>query len=368
MTNSNKLIFFLSVSGVGFPYAFYFMLPAATRLSDSSLYAAVAAVALSGYTTTTTYATSSSSETLFLDQGVSLVSSVVTRGVYCNSLFFVTLFNLASLSFMFLAFYFLFNFFIDKKSSFFFFKFYKFLKFNLFLNLPFLEIVDALSFFFFFIFALYFSEIHFFFCNLSTMASDTNVYQINFLMLSFSVIFFLKFFKLATNQGLFFFVSFNLNTAFAFTAGAIKKKMGRPGKKAAAFRSSAVYMFANKTFLFSASAFIFLFFFASTFFIWALRYAIQFIRLVVLFMIHTVFELVVVNSDFVLSKGSVFSFFFFKWIFLIFLLFWGFVYLLTYLNLMLTLQVFIFYFFSEVFQSNFLFDLSATVSARFLKS
>ena len=126
MTNSNKLIFFLSVSGVGFPYAFYFMLPAATRLSDSSLYVAVAAVALSGYTTATTYATISSSETLFLDQGVSLVSSVVTRGVYCNSLFFVTLFNLASLSFMFLAFYFLFNFFIDKKSSFFFLNFTSF--------------------------------------------------------------------------------------------------------------------------------------------------------------------------------------------------------------------------------------------------
>ena len=37
-------------------------------------------------------------------------------------------------------------------------------------------------------------------------------------------------------------------------------------------------------------------------------------------------------------------------------------YLLVYLNLMFTLQAFIFFFFSEVFQSNFLFDLSAVVS------
>ena len=39
-------------------------------------------------------------------------------------------------------------------------------------------------------------------------------------------------------------------------------------------------------------------------------------------------------------------------------------YLLVYLNLMFTLQAFIFFFFSEVFQSNFLFDLSAVVSSR----
>jgi len=267
MVNSNKLIFFLSLSGVGFPYVFYFMLPTAGYLSDYNLYVVAASTVLWGYSSlidSVNFATDAGS---FPDYGVFISGSVFFRGGYSNSLFFIFLFSVVRLSFVFLIFYFLFNFFVTNRNRAFFFKFYKFLKFNLFLNLPFLGLVDALSFFFFFIFTLYFSEIHFFFCNLANEATDSTVYQINFLMLSFSVIFFLKFFKLTLSQGLFFFVSFSLNKVFAFTTGASKKKKIGSPKKIGAFRGSSLYMLANKTFKFSATALIFLFFFVSTFFI-----------------------------------------------------------------------------------------------------
>lgn len=115
---------------------------------------------------------------------------------------------------------------------------------------------------------------------------------------------------------------------------------------------------------FTARGLFFVIFFFVTFIVWALRYVIQFIRLLVLFMIHTVFEFAIISNDTYFSGVNHFGFFFFKSFFFIFLIFWGFMYLLVYLNLMFTLQAFIFFFFSEVFQSNFLFDLSAVVSSR----
>ncbi len=86
-------------------------------------------------------------------------------------------------------------------------------------------------------------------------------------------------------------------------------------------------------------------------------------RLLVLYMIHTVFEFAIISNDTYFSTVNGIGFFFFKSFFLLFFFFWGFMYLLVYLNLMFTLQAFIFFFFSEVFQSNFLFDLSAVVSS-----
>lgn len=79
-------------------------------------------------------------------------------------------------------------------------------------------------------------------------------------------------------------------------------------------------------------------------------------------MIHTVFEFAIISNDSYFSAINGIGFFLFKSAFLLFFFFWGFMYLLVYLNLMFTLQAFIFFFFSEVFQSNFLFDLSAVVS------
>lgn len=368
MSNSNKLILFLSTSGISAAYVFYFLLPVAGELAGFDHYMAAVLSPLRESSALPEIVRSQIESAAQLGYGVELSAEVTLRGTYYNSLFFAFSFSFFRLGVLFAFLYLLFNFLLQTKNRFFFFKFYKFLKFNLFLNLPFLGVADALSFFFFFILVLYFSEIHFFFSNLSNLASDTGVYQINFLMLSFSVIFFLKFFKLSSSQGLFFFVSLSLNTALAFTSGVSKKKNNRTTRSTSSFRGSAVFLIAVRLFKFTASGLVFFFFFLSTFFIWVLRYAIQFIRLVVLFMIHTVFELAVVNGDSLLSIGGSLSFFFFKWVFAVFFLFWGFLYLLTYLNLMLTLQVFIFYFFSEIFQSNFLFDLSATVGSRFSKS
>ena len=101
------------------------------------------------------------------------------------------------------------------------------------------------------------------------------------------------------------------------------------------------------------------FFFLSTFLVWFLRFCIQFVRLLVLFIVHTVFEFIVIGSDFYFSNINSIGFFIFKSFFLFFFYFCGFLYLIVYLNLMFTLQIFIFYFFSEIFQSNFIFDLSA---------
>jgi hypothetical protein len=87
----------------------------------------------------------------------------------------------------------------------------------------------------------------------------------------------------------------------------------------------------------------------------------------VLFMIHTIFELVIVSSDSVLSCYATNYLFIFKYLFFIFFFFGSFLYLILYLNLMFTLQVFIFYFFSEVFQSNFITDLSSFVANKIKK-
>ena len=81
-------------------------------------------------------------------------------------------------------------------------------------------------------------------------------------------------------------------------------------------------------------------------------------------MIHTIFELVVVSSDSVLVNYFLNYLFALKYLFFIFFFFGSFLYLIIYLNLMFTLQVFIFYFFSEVFQSNFVTDLSSFVATK----
>ena len=225
-------------------------------------------------------------------------------------------------------------------------------------NLPFVAGPEVLALFFFFFFTMYFSELHFFFIYSLGLSSDSLVYQFNFLLSGFSFIFFFKFYRNLNTSGIFFsFVTLlqsNLNFAGARVTSASGRLSGGPvsGGPAAFIRASA------SVFVLS----YYIFFFLTTFIVWALRYVIQFVRLLVLYMIHTVFEFAIISNDTYSTAVNSIGFFFFKSFFLFFFFFWGFMYLLVYLNLMFTLQAFIFFFFSEVFQSNFLFDLSAVVS------
>ena len=235
-----------------------------------------------------------------------------------------------------------------------------FLVSSVLVNLPFVAAPEILILFFFFFFTLYFSELHAFFIFSLGLSSDSLVYQFNFLLASFSLIFFFKFYRNLNTSSIFFsFVSLlNSNLGFSVAtntpAAGVNRSWGRTtaGSGPALIRRAAT----------AISLVSYIAFFATTFIVWALRYVIQFVRLLVLYMIHTVFEFAIISNDSYFSAINGIGFFFFKSAFLLFFFFWGFMYLLVYLNLMFTLQAFIFFFFSEVFQSNFLFDLSAVVS------
>lgn len=235
---------------------------------------------------------------------------------------------------------------------------YGFLKNTVTTNLPFLNFLDLVVIFIFFFMSVYFLEVHFFFIFLFSGASESSNYQFNFLLSSFFFVFLVKTLGGIYSQSLLFSVSsfnqafFNFYSGVFFKVnfknvatkarGSYKRKQDFEG-----FSSFIIYFFLNS------------FFFLSTFLVWFLRFCIQFVRLLVLFIVHTVFEFIVIGSDFYFSSVNSIDFFIFKSFFLFFFYFCGFLYLIVYLNLMFTLQIFIFYFFSEVFQSNFLFDLSA---------
>lgn len=108
-------------------------------------------------------------------------------------------------------------------------------------------------------------------------------------------------------------------------------------------------------------------FFLSTFLVWFLRYVIQFVRLAVLFLIHTIFELIVFSYDqyLIIWASNVLTWF--NYVFFSFFYFGLFLYFILYLNLMLSLQIFIFFFFTEVFQQNFAIDLAVSVKSNFVK-
>ena len=235
-----------------------------------------------------------------------------------------------------------------------------FFKTNTFLSTTFLTNIDVTLSFIYFFLSLYFLELHFFFVYTYNLSSDSTIYQFNFLMSSFFFIFFIKSTKSIFDNGFLFSVSFGFNELFFFTNSgtkALKNSIKSPNANVNFFVFSLLYKFSLKFFFF-------IFFFFSTFFVWFLRYLIQFVRLLVLFMIHTIFELVIISSDAILSQYFLNSFFIIKYIFFIFFFTFSFLYLIIYLNLMFTLQVFIFYFFSEVFQSNFVTDLSSFIAAK----
>lgn len=239
-------------------------------------------------------------------------------------------------------------------------KIFVFFKTNTFLPFTFLTNIDVTLSFIYFFLSLYFLELHLFFVYTYNLSSDSTLYQFNFLLSSFFFIFFLKSTKSVFDNGFLFTVSYGFNEFFFFSNVQPKAAIsGQPqAKKALTFAS---FHLLSK---FALKLLFFVFFFFSTFFVWFLRYLIQFVRLLVLFMIHTIFELVIISSDTVLTKYFLSSAFFFKYVFFIFFFTFSFLYLIIYLNLMFTLQVFIFYFFSEVFQSNFVTDLSSFIAAK----
>lgn len=235
---------------------------------------------------------------------------------------------------------------------------YSFLKNTVTTGLPFLNFFDLVVIFIFFFMSVYFLEVHFFFIFLFGGSSDSTNYQFNFLLSSFFFVFLVKTLGGVYSQSLLFSVSAFNQSFFNFYSGIFfkvffKKKKDTSKKwyskknQFALASSLVIYFFLNS------------FFFLSTFLVWFLRFCIQFVRLMVLFIVHTVFEFIVIGSDFYFSGINAVDFFVFKSFFLFFFYFFGFLYLMVYLNLMFTLQIFIFYFFSEIFQSNFIFDLSA---------
>jgi len=232
------------------------------------------------------------------------------------------------------------------------------------MSYTYLTSVDAIVSFSYFFLSLYFLELHFFFVYSLNLSSDSTIYQFNFLLSSFFFIFLIKTLRGLTEKGFLFSTNFHFNEFMSFNSAKLST-VATAGPNPVVNRISEDDYVSSARFALRIGFFVFFFF--STFFVWLLRFIIQFVRLLVLFMIHTIFELVIVSSDTVLSGYLLNHLFFLKYLFFVFFFFGAFLYLIIYLNLMFTLQVFIFYFFSEVFQSNFITDLSSFVSAKLKK-
>lgn len=305
---------------------------------------------------------------IFSDTNLMLFSNEFTLNLFSNSLPFLEFF-FAGLNFLTIVFFIdLFsNVLTSNLKSLFWFKPYNFLKTNLFLSYVFMSSIDTILAFVYFFFSLYFLELHFFFVYSLNMSSDTLVYQFNFLLSSFFFIFIVKTLRSLLEKGFLFSMSFQFNEYNQFYSSEIDKfafESAGGNVYTISIVEEGDYMIIVRGVF---RLFFFVFFFFSTFFVWLLRFIIQFVRLLVLFMIHTIFELVIVSADVILSTYATNYLFAFKYLFFIFFFFGSFLYLIIYLNLMFTLQVFIFYFFSEVFQSNFITDLSSFISTKLKK-
>ena len=301
-------------------------------------------------------------------EGWALFSNEFTSGLITNTLptFDLFLFGINFLAVVFFLDLFS-TLFASSTKSLFWFKPFNFLKTSFFLSYTFMTSVDALLAFVYFFFSLYFLELHFFFVYSLNVSSDSTIYQFNFLLSSFFFIFVVKTLRALLEKGFIFSMSFQFNEFNQFHSAEIDKfafEAGGGNVMDISFIEDDDYATVVRVLI---RALFFVFFFFSTFFVWLLRFIIQFVRLLVLFMIHTIFELVIVSSDSVLSCYATNYLFVFKYFFFIFFFFGSFLYLILYLNLMFTLQVFIFYFFSEVFQSNFITDLSSFVSTKLKK-
>lgn len=374
MINSYKTILFLSTAAISSTAYSLILFPSLTLdFFDLSSISALITLVLS-FNISKTYLAQIANESpiskdfIFSDAGLTLFSSEFTLNVFSNSLPLLDFF-FAGLNFLAIVFFIdLFsNILTSNLKSLFWFKPYNFLKTNLFLSYTFISSIDTILAFVYFFFSLYFLELHFFFVYSLNMSSDSLVYQFNFLLSSFFFIFIVKTLRGLLEKGFIFSMSFQFNEYNQFYSSEIDKF---------AFESAGgniytISIVEEGDYMIMVRAifrlFFFIFFFFSTFFVWLLRFIIQFVRLLVLFMIHTIFELVIVSADVILSTYATNYLFAFKYLFFIFFFFGSFLYLIIYLNLMFTLQVFIFYFFSEVFQSNFITDLSSFVATKLKK-
>lgn len=194
-----------------------------------------------------------------------------------------------------------------------------FLVSSILVNLPFVAAPEVLILFFFFFFTMYFSELHAFFVFSLGMSSDSLVHQFNFLLASFSFIFFFKLYRNLNTSSIFFsFVSL-LNSNLGLVAARQNPAAGSSRFNALPARGSSVGLLRRAATTLSLLSYIA--FFATTFIVWALRYVIQFVRLLVLYMIHTVFEFAIISNDTYFSTVNGIGFFFFKSVFLLFFFF-----------------------------------------------
>jgi hypothetical protein len=244
------------------------------------------------------------------------------------------------------------------------FKLNKIIKQSILLNMSYVTNADIVSSFLLIFVSVYFLEIHWFFFNVFELTSDSTAYTFNFLLSGFLFVFIYKFVFTSFSTNTFLVVNSVLsNMYYMFKLDYTNKIYSRKSIKKA---SSVNYFILFKHFVFFKLN-LMIFFFLSTFLVWALRYVIQFVRLAVLFLIHTIFELIVFSYDQYLISWAMNVLTLPNYVFFAFFYFGLFLYFILYLNLMLSLQIFIFFFFTETFQQNFAVDLSVTVKSNFLR-
>jgi len=284
---------------------------------------------------------------LFKDQlavAVDFIDPVVSTWVSFSSRYVAEILQASTfLGFTLLLWTFLHNYLENSKLSFSLLRLSTFFKQSVFVNFSFMLSREIVIFFSFFFLVLYFLEFHFFFVYSSGGSSDSFIYQFNFLATSFLLIFLVKLSKNVYSENIFFFVVLFVNSNLEYN---LKKNVLKLDKgTASGYNNTFAHSPTQYAIKYTITLFFSIFFFLSTFVVWLLRFCIQFIRLLVLFLIHAVFELTIVGSDSYLSGSNQSGFFLFKAVFFCFFYFCSFLYLLVYLNLMFTLQTFIFFFF-----------------------
>lgn len=229
-------------------------------------------------------------------------------------------------------------------------------------NLTFVTTSDIVTSFFLIFVTVYFLEIHWFFFNFFELTSDSSLYTFNFLLSGFLFVFLYKFVSTTVSQNTFIVFNNVLNNMYYLFKMDYKTKVQTQKK----FNKLSMFnYFTLFRYFLVYKINILALFFLSTFLVWFLRYVIQFVRLAVLFLIHTIFELIVFSYDqyLIIWVGNTLTWV--TYIFFCFFYFGLFLYFILYLNLMLSLQIFIFFFFTEVFQQNFAIDLAVSVKSNF---
>lgn len=249
-----------------------------------------------------------------------------------------------------------------KKNFLNFLKINKLIKQSVLVNLNFVTTSDVVTSFFLIFVTVYFLEIHWFFFNFFELTSDNSLYTFNFLLSGFLFVFLYKFIYSTLSQNTFIVFNNVMNNMYYLFKVDYKTKVQTQRRN---HRLTMLNYFTLFRYFLVYKINILTLFFLSTFLVWFLRYVIQFVRLAVLFLIHTIFELIVFSYDqyLILWVGNALTWV--TYVFFCFFYFGLFLYFILYLNLMLSLQIFIFFFFTEVFQQNFAIDLAVTVKSNY---